>query len=105
MNLMQVDAELAKDLSGPYFLGSFSLVDIMYTPFLERMAASLPYFKVSTPPQIASLVVPACDHHVPAHQVCVIRDLNLDVINIQICFVGTKLWTLDQHIKESSQIT
>lgn len=40
-----VDAEL-KASGGPYFLGrEISLVDIMYTPFLERMAASLPYFK------------------------------------------------------------
>jgi glutathione S-transferase len=32
---------------GPYFLGEhFSMVDIMFTPFLERMAASLPYYKV-----------------------------------------------------------
>lgn len=44
--LTLVDFELAKDASGPYFLGSyFSMVDIMFTPFLERMAASLPYFK------------------------------------------------------------
>jgi len=43
--LRQVDLELAKT-PGPYFLGDdISLVDIMYTPFLERMAASLPYFK------------------------------------------------------------
>lgn len=31
---------------GPYFLGSqLSMVDILFTPFLERMAASLPYYK------------------------------------------------------------
>jgi len=41
----QVDQELFKT-GGPYFLGSnLSIVDIMYAPFLERMAASLPYFK------------------------------------------------------------
>ena len=41
--LLSVDAELRE---GPYFLGeSFSLVDVMFTPFLERMAASLPYYK------------------------------------------------------------
>mmetsp|Transcript_28528 Transcript_28528/g.37323 ORF Transcript_28528/g.37323 Transcript_28528/m.37323 type:complete len:522 (-) Transcript_28528:303-1868(-) len=35
-----------KESSGPYFLGEqLTIVDIMYTPFLERMAASLPYFK------------------------------------------------------------
>ena len=40
-----VDAEL-RATPGPYFLGeSFSLVDITYTPFLERMAASLAYYK------------------------------------------------------------
>jgi glutathione S-transferase len=40
-----VDAEL-KASGGPYFLGKeFTLVDVMFTPFLERMAASLPYFK------------------------------------------------------------
>ena len=31
---------------GPYFLGAeLSLVDCMFAPFLERMAASLPYYK------------------------------------------------------------
>ncbi len=41
----QVDNELLKS-GGPYFLGSkLSIIDIMYAPFLERMAASLPYFK------------------------------------------------------------
>ncbi|CAM9497065.1 unnamed protein product [Ectocarpus sp. 12 AP-2014] len=35
-----------KDGGGPYFLGKeLSYVDLMYTPFLERMAASIPYFK------------------------------------------------------------
>lgn len=43
--LRALDAELEAG-GGPYFLGAdFSLVDCMYTPFLERMAASLPYFK------------------------------------------------------------
>eukprot|EP01038_Epipyxis_sp_PR26KG_P004638 gene4638-6519_t len=40
-----VDMELSKT-NGPYFMGDeISLVDIMFTPFLERMAASLPYYK------------------------------------------------------------
>ena len=31
---------------GPYILGaSLSFVDLLFVPFLERMAASLPYFK------------------------------------------------------------
>ncbi len=43
--LKQVDSELSIS-GGPYFLGSdISIVDIMFAPFLERMAASLPYFK------------------------------------------------------------
>lgn len=43
---VEVDAALAAE-GGPYFLGDdISLVDIMFTPFLERMAASLPYYKV-----------------------------------------------------------
>ena len=43
--LKEVDEALASN-GGPYFLGEmFSLVDIMFAPFLERMAASLPYFK------------------------------------------------------------
>ena len=43
--LKTVDSELGVD-EGPYFLGGdISLVDIMFTPFLERMSASLPYFK------------------------------------------------------------
>eukprot|EP01041_Mallomonas_annulata_P002710 gene2710-5335_t len=43
--IREVDAELGKT-SGPYFLGEkLSLVDVMFTPFLERMAASLPYYK------------------------------------------------------------
>lgn len=41
--LDRVERELAQ---GPYFLGDkFTFVDCMYAPFLERMAASLAYFK------------------------------------------------------------
>lgn len=39
-----VDASL-KQFGGPYFLGEeFSLVDAVYAPFLERIAASVPYW-------------------------------------------------------------
>lgn len=30
---------------GPYFLEEFSLVDIVFAPFLERIVASIPYYK------------------------------------------------------------
>lgn len=30
---------------GPYFLEKFSLVDIIFAPFLERVAASIAYYK------------------------------------------------------------
>lgn len=45
--LRQVDDELRSTQSGgPYFLGAdVSIVDVMFAPFLERMAASLPYYK------------------------------------------------------------
>ena len=38
---------LARTADGPFFLGGAepSLVDVFFAPFLERMAASLPYFK------------------------------------------------------------
>lgn len=40
--LERVEAEI----DGPYFFGDrFTFVDVMYAPFLERMAASLAYFK------------------------------------------------------------
>lgn len=43
--LKRVDAELAV-AEGPFFLGGeLTLVDCMFAPFLERMAASLPYYK------------------------------------------------------------
>ena len=43
--LKSVNKELEKS-GGPYFLGNdISLVDIKFTPFLERAAASLPYYK------------------------------------------------------------
>ena len=35
---------------GPWFLGSYSLVDIVFAPFLERVAASIPYYKVRHKP-------------------------------------------------------
>ena len=48
--LRQVDEELGKTKKingGPFFLGPrVSMVDCMFAPFLERMAASLPYYKV-----------------------------------------------------------
>ena len=42
-----VDRELqSTSAEGPYFLGAeLSLVDVMFTPFLERMESSLPYYK------------------------------------------------------------
>lgn len=39
-----VEAALG-DGDGPYFLSSFSLVDIVFAPFLERIVASIPYYK------------------------------------------------------------
>ena len=43
--LDEVDAELGAG-GGPYFMGEeFTLVDIAYAPFLERMAASILYYK------------------------------------------------------------
>lgn len=43
--LAKVDSELAVE-GGPYFLGKeISIVDCMFAPFLERMAASFPYYK------------------------------------------------------------
>lgn len=42
----QVDAEIGRE-EGPYFLGwGFSLVDCIFAPFLERIVASIPYYKV-----------------------------------------------------------
>ncbi|CAE7933018.1 DHAR3 [Symbiodinium necroappetens] len=44
--LRKVEDTLSSRSSGPYFLGDrFSLVDIMYAPFIERAVASLAYFK------------------------------------------------------------
>jgi len=41
-----VETELAFDSTGPYFCGEeLTLIDITFTPFLERMAASLAYYK------------------------------------------------------------
>ena len=42
----EIDRELGKE-GGPYFLGwGYSMVDIVFAPFLERIAASIPYYKV-----------------------------------------------------------
>jgi len=44
--LQLIEYELNDDETGPYFLGDrFSIVDIMFTPYLERAAASLAYAK------------------------------------------------------------
>lgn len=41
----QVNAELDAD-GGPFFLGKdLSLVDCVFAPFLERIVASIPYYK------------------------------------------------------------
>lgn len=39
-----IDAELGRT-PGPYFLSDFSMVDIVFAPFLERITASIPYYK------------------------------------------------------------
>ena len=42
----EIDKELGAE-DGPFFLGwGYSLVDIVFAPFLERIAASIPYYKV-----------------------------------------------------------
>ena len=43
-----IDSALALK-AGPWFLDNYSLVDIVFAPFLERVAASIPYYKVCTP--------------------------------------------------------
>ncbi len=40
----QVEAALARTL-GPYFLADFSTADVIFTPYVERMNASLYYYK------------------------------------------------------------
>lgn len=43
--MSEVDAQLAA-ADGPFFLGKeMSLVDCVFAPFLERIAASIPYYK------------------------------------------------------------
>ena len=43
--MTQVNAELNVD-GGPFFLGKdLSLVDCVFAPFLERIVASIPYYK------------------------------------------------------------
>lgn len=43
--MTQVNAELDVD-AGPFFLGKdLSLVDCVFAPFLERIVASIPYYK------------------------------------------------------------
>lgn len=42
--VQQVEAALGKT-SGPYFLDEFSVVDVIFTPYVERMNASLYYYK------------------------------------------------------------
>uniref|UniRef100_A0A7S3VL85 GST N-terminal domain-containing protein n=1 Tax=Dunaliella tertiolecta TaxID=3047 RepID=A0A7S3VL85_DUNTE len=44
--LRWMESTLAKHEGGPYFLGSmFSLVDIMFISFMERLVAGLPFFR------------------------------------------------------------
>ena len=41
----EVDMALSSS-GGPFFLGEgFSMVDCVFAPFLERIAASVPYYK------------------------------------------------------------
>ena len=32
-------------IEGPYFNGDFSIIDVIFTPYVERMQASLYYYK------------------------------------------------------------
>ena len=42
----RVDEEMGRE-GGPYFLGAeISMVDLVFAPFLERIVASIPYYKV-----------------------------------------------------------
>ncbi|MEH2465435.1 glutathione S-transferase family protein [Nostoc sp.] len=42
--LDQLEQDLAK-YTGPYFVSTFSLVDILYSPHLDRLAANLPVYR------------------------------------------------------------
>ncbi len=42
--IQQVETAL-KQTSGPYFLADFSTADVIFTPYVERMSASLYYYK------------------------------------------------------------
>lgn len=49
----EINEELGKE-GGPFFLGwGYSMVDIVFAPFLERIAASIPYYKVRKHPVFA----------------------------------------------------
>ncbi len=51
-----VDAEMAA-AGGPFFLGPrLSLVDIVFTPFLERIAGAIAYYKARSPREPENMI-------------------------------------------------
>jgi glutathione S-transferase len=57
--LARFESELGRE-TGPWVLGGAdpSLADLVFVPYVERMAASLFYYKVGQPPQITHTTLP-----------------------------------------------
>jgi glutathione S-transferase len=49
--LDEIEQALAK-YPGPYFVSTFSLVDIIYSPHLDRLAANLPVYRGGSFPRL-----------------------------------------------------
>ncbi len=67
MTMDVVEKELGTDASGPFFLGKdVSLVDCVFAPFLERIVASIAYYKGARQGPSANIGVPLCLLHLPS---------------------------------------
>ena len=75
---------------GPWFMQQYGLVDITFVPFLERIVASIPYYKVCSRSGVVGMTRPSSTHRsgsrVAVHSVPVRRLVVRHVVEV--------LWTI-----------
>lgn len=97
----KIDEELGAD-GGPFFLGAqLSLIDCVFGPMLERIAASIPYYKgfivrgqgcASKPSPVFALVLHTSSPAPSAHMIPAAQGIiRLEFLHLHRAFMGNAL--------------